>query len=188
LPNTTGCRLDHNRLPVNLAHDYLLDCLCRLGTNWLERRDQDQSVQKCVIKDQQMAYGGSLFMMGAYSTGSSMWSRCPEVQRASFGQCLGRRQVHRGRDSSLGKASTGQSFGRSQTGKSQINIILSDAIPGYLEPSIRQSSYAAVRPTRLALVLQKLAKGTAATPGGGAMSRAERRRMEADQVARLPNA
>jgi hypothetical protein len=69
-----------------------------------------------------------------------------------------------------------------------INIILSDAIPGYLEPSIRQSSYAAVRPTRLALVLQKLAKGTAATPGGGAMSRAERRRMEADQVARLPNA
>jgi outer membrane protein assembly factor BamB len=147
-----------------------------------------------------MAYGGSLLMVIAYSSGSPMWSRRTEVQRASSGQCLGGCQIYRGRDSSSGKASTGQSTGRSQTGKSQIphaigaltnqtiNIILSDAIPGYLEPSIRQSSYAAVKPTRLALVLQKLAKGTAATPGGGAMSRAERRRMEADQVARLPGA
>ena len=69
-----------------------------------------------------------------------------------------------------------------------INIILSDAIPGYLETSIRQSSYAAVKPSRLSIVLQNLAKGTAATPGGGSMSRSERRRMEADQVGRLPGA
>jgi hypothetical protein len=69
-----------------------------------------------------------------------------------------------------------------------INIILSDAIPGYLETSIRQSSYAAVKPNRLTIVLGKLAKGTAATAGGGSINRSERRRMEADQVGRLPNA
>lgn len=67
-----------------------------------------------------------------------------------------------------------------------INIILSDAIPGYLEVSIRQSSYAAVKPKSLAIVLQKLAKGTAATPGGGSMNRSERRMMEAGSVSRLP--
>jgi hypothetical protein len=67
-----------------------------------------------------------------------------------------------------------------------INIILSDAIPGYLETSIRQSSYAAVKPRSLAIVLQKLAKGTAATPGGGSMNRSERRMLEAGSVSRLP--
>lgn len=74
------------------------------------------------------------------------------------------------------------------TPEQTINLVLSDAIPGYLEASIRQTSYTAVKPLRLSTVLTKLARGTSAVPSSGAMSRAERRRMEADQVARLANA
>jgi hypothetical protein len=66
-----------------------------------------------------------------------------------------------------------------------INIILSDAVSAYLEPSIRNGSYAVVKPGRLAMILLKLSKGAAALPGPAAMGKAERRRREADEVSRL---
>jgi hypothetical protein len=69
-------------------------------------------------------------------------------------------------------------------GKS-INIVLSDAVSAYMEPSIRQMSYAAVRPVRLANILLKLSRGAAAMSGPAALGRSERRRREADEVAKL---
>ena len=54
-----------------------------------------------------------------------------------------------------------------------------------MEPSIRQMSYAAVRPIRLAVILAKLAKAAAVTGGPAGQGKAERRRREADEVAKL---
>lgn len=57
-----------------------------------------------------------------------------------------------------------------------------------MEPSIRQMSYAAVKPMRLATVLAKLGKGAAASGGSAStIMKVERRRKEADEVARLVN-
>ncbi|RSH87449.1 hypothetical protein EHS25_003359 [Saitozyma podzolica] len=66
-----------------------------------------------------------------------------------------------------------------------INIILSDAVSAYMESSIRQTSYAAVRPMRLAVILAKLGKGAAVMGGPAGQGRADRRRREADEVAKL---
>lgn len=66
-----------------------------------------------------------------------------------------------------------------------INIILTDAVSAYMEPSIRNGSYAAVKPIRLAVILTKLSKGAAVLGGPIHGNRAERRRREADEVARL---
>lgn len=69
-----------------------------------------------------------------------------------------------------------------------INIILTDAISAYMESSIRSMSYASIRPLRLAVVLAKLSKGAAAIGGPAMSAKAERRRKEADEVAKLANA
>ncbi|WVQ99360.1 hypothetical protein IAU59_006493 [Kwoniella sp. CBS 9459] len=69
--------------------------------------------------------------------------------------------------------------------KHTINIILSDAVSAYMEPSIRSMSYSSVKPIRLAVILAKLGKAAAVTGGQHGMIKAERRRMEADQVAKL---
>ncbi|WVQ82288.1 hypothetical protein IAT38_004416 [Cryptococcus sp. DSM 104549] len=69
--------------------------------------------------------------------------------------------------------------------KHTINIILSDAVQAYMEPSIRSMSYQAVKPLRLAMILAKLGKGASAMGGQANMFKAERRRGEADSVARL---
>jgi hypothetical protein len=69
-----------------------------------------------------------------------------------------------------------------------LNIILSDAVAAYLEPSIRQGTYAAVKPVRLAIILAKLARGLGTVPTSQAQQRADRRRREADQVGALANA
>ncbi|KAL1413544.1 Rab GTPase-binding exocyst subunit S15 [Vanrija albida] len=66
--------------------------------------------------------------------------------------------------------------------KLTINVIASDAVNAFMEPSIRQLSYAAVRPARLSAILAKLAKGAQAA---GATAKAERRRVEAESVSRL---
>jgi len=63
-----------------------------------------------------------------------------------------------------------------------INVILSDAVNAYMEPSIRQLSYSAIKPARLATILAKLSAGSQAA---GIYSKAERRREESAQVARL---
>ncbi|WVF71415.1 hypothetical protein IAT40_006219 [Kwoniella sp. CBS 6097] len=69
--------------------------------------------------------------------------------------------------------------------KHTINIILSDAVSAYMEPSIRSMSYSSVKPIRLAVILAKLGKAAAVTGGQNGMIKAERRRREADEVAKL---
>lgn len=66
-----------------------------------------------------------------------------------------------------------------------LNIVLSDAVSAYLEPSIRQGNYSAVRPNRLALILAKTSRALGAVPTAQAQGRAEKRRREADAVAAL---
>ncbi|TYJ55946.1 hypothetical protein B9479_003331 [Cryptococcus floricola] len=66
-----------------------------------------------------------------------------------------------------------------------INIILSDAVQAYMEPSVRSVSYPSVKPLRLAMILAKLGKAAAAHGGQANLFKAERRRGEADEVARL---
>ncbi|ORX36771.1 putative exocyst complex subunit Sec15 [Kockovaella imperatae] len=69
--------------------------------------------------------------------------------------------------------------------KQTINIILSDAVSGYLEPSIRSISYSAVKPARLSTILLKLSRGFGTSNTTQAQMRAEKRRKEADEVGRL---
>lgn len=71
-----------------------------------------------------------------------------------------------------------------------IGIILSDAISAYLEPTIRQSSYAMVRPKHLSRILEKLSLAkVSGRPGsvvtGADVDRQQRRKREAEAVARL---
>ncbi|WWC89397.1 uncharacterized protein L201_004321 [Kwoniella dendrophila CBS 6074] len=69
--------------------------------------------------------------------------------------------------------------------KHTINIILSDAVSAYMEPSIRSMSYSSVKPIRLAVILAKLGKAHALGNVQSSMVKAERRRREADEVAKL---
>ncbi|WWD17361.1 hypothetical protein CI109_101802 [Kwoniella shandongensis] len=69
--------------------------------------------------------------------------------------------------------------------KHTINIVLSDAVSAYMEPSIRSMSYSTVKPIRLAVILAKLGKGAYMTGGQANVFKAERRRQEADDVAKL---
>ncbi|KAJ9112059.1 hypothetical protein QFC22_006353 [Naganishia vaughanmartiniae] len=73
--------------------------------------------------------------------------------------------------------------------KSIINLILSEAVQAYMEPSIRQGSYAVIRPKHLQIVLEKLGRYV---PDPRNMTtddavRMTRRRREAEMVARLVN-
>ena len=69
--------------------------------------------------------------------------------------------------------------------KQTMNIILSDAVSGYMEPSIRSMSYAAVKPARLSVMLLKLSRGLAMGKTPIMQGRADKRRREADEVGRL---
>lgn len=68
-----------------------------------------------------------------------------------------------------------------------LGIVLSDAVSAYMEPSIRSLSYSAVKPSRLSAILAKL--GRLPPPGTRQsmqlVERSQRRRQEAEQVARL---
>ncbi|KAJ9102018.1 hypothetical protein QFC19_004943 [Naganishia cerealis] len=71
--------------------------------------------------------------------------------------------------------------------KSIINIILSEAVQAYMEPSIRQGSYSVIRPKHLQTVLEKLGRyvpdpRTITTDDAARMLR---RRREAEMVAKL---
>lgn len=63
-----------------------------------------------------------------------------------------------------------------------LNIVLSDAVAAFMEPSVRQLSYGAVRPSRLAAVLSRLANGAQAA---GQVNKAERLRVEAHAVSQM---
>lgn len=63
-----------------------------------------------------------------------------------------------------------------------IKLILDEAVNAYMEPSVRELSYRAVKSQRLATMLGKLSAGAAAM---GNTSKAERRRAEAETVSRF---
>lgn len=63
-----------------------------------------------------------------------------------------------------------------------LNVVLSDAVAAFMEPSVRQLSYGAVRPSRLAAVLSRLAAGAQAS---GQVNKAERLRVEANAVSQV---
>ncbi|KAK1924132.1 putative rsec15 [Papiliotrema laurentii] len=69
--------------------------------------------------------------------------------------------------------------------KLTINVILTDAVSAYIQPSIRSMSYAPVHPVKLSIILSKLGRAAALRGGPAGQQRAERRRREAEEVARL---
>ncbi|BEI79982.1 hypothetical protein CcaverHIS002_0105110 [Cutaneotrichosporon cavernicola] len=82
----------------------------------------------------------------------------------------------------LGKAGLDRVFDEV---KHTINIVLSDAVAAFMEPSVRQLSYSSVRPARLSAVLTRLAAGVSVS---GRMNEAERLRAEANSVGMLRHA
>lgn len=76
---------------------------------------------------------------------------------------------------------TGAYEGR-QADRQSIKLILDEAVNAYMEPSVRQLSYRAVQPQKLATMLGKLSAGASAT---GNATKAEKRRVEAETVSRF---
>ncbi|KAJ9099706.1 hypothetical protein QFC20_005640 [Naganishia adeliensis] len=71
--------------------------------------------------------------------------------------------------------------------KSMINLILSEAVQAYMEPSIRQGSYTSVKPKNLKIVLDKLGRWVPDPRNitGDDALRMTRRRKEAELVSKL---
>ncbi|EPQ59901.1 hypothetical protein GLOTRDRAFT_33192 [Gloeophyllum trabeum ATCC 11539] len=69
--------------------------------------------------------------------------------------------------------------------RSTTSIILSDTVQDYLVPSIRQTSYSAVKPKRLQALLEKLAKYGGSCRDNVSREKGEKRRREAEAVSRL---
>ena len=65
------------------------------------------------------------------------------------------------------------------------SIALQDKAQEYLVPSLRQSSYAAIKPKRLHALLDKLAKFGASSREPGTREMGEKRRKEAEAVGRI---
>ena len=66
-----------------------------------------------------------------------------------------------------------------------ISIPLQDTVQEYLKPTVRHASYAAVKPKRLAVLLEKLARASGQSRDSAERERGERRRKEADAVGRV---
>lgn len=68
-----------------------------------------------------------------------------------------------------------------------INLILSEAVQAYMEPSIRQGSYTSVKPKNLKIVLDKLGRWVPDPRNitGDDALRMTRRRREAELVSKL---
>jgi hypothetical protein len=73
--------------------------------------------------------------------------------------------------------------------RQSIGIILSEAVSAYLEPSIRQTSYQAVKPKNLSRILEKLSHVRPISAGSvitaGDVDRMRRRRLQAEAVAKI---
>ncbi|KAI0306856.1 exocyst complex component sec15 subunit [Multifurca ochricompacta] len=69
--------------------------------------------------------------------------------------------------------------------RSTTSIVLSDSIPEYLVPSLRQTTYSSVRPKKLTAVLEKLMRYGASCRDQASRERGEKRRKEAEAVGRL---
>ena len=65
------------------------------------------------------------------------------------------------------------------------SVVMSDAVSAYLVASIRQTSYAAVKPKRFAAVLDKLARFGLECRDAPSREKGDRRRKEAEAVGRL---
>ena len=65
------------------------------------------------------------------------------------------------------------------------SVVMSDAVSAYLVASIRQTSYAAVKPKRLAALLEKLARYGLECRDAPSREKGEKRRKEAEAVSRL---
>lgn len=65
------------------------------------------------------------------------------------------------------------------------SIPLSDKVQEYLNPSLRQTSYAIVKPKKLQALLEKLARFGASSRDPGSREAAEKRRKEAEAVGRI---
>lgn len=62
---------------------------------------------------------------------------------------------------------------------------MSDSVAEYLVPSLRQTTYATVKPKTLAALLEKLARYGGSRRDQTSRERGERRRKEAEAVGRL---
>ena len=65
------------------------------------------------------------------------------------------------------------------------SVVMSDAVNAYLVASIRQTSYANVKPKRLAALLDKLARYGQEWRDAPSREKGEKRRKEAEAVGRL---
>jgi len=82
----------------------------------------------------------------------------------------------------LGMADLEVSFAELRTTAS---IPLNGEVNSFLTPAIRQSEYPNVQPRRLAVLLDKLARHASTSRSRADQERAEKRKMEAQAVARL---
>jgi len=69
--------------------------------------------------------------------------------------------------------------------RSTTSIVLSDSVAEYLVPSLRQTTYAIVKPKKLTALLDKLARYAASCRDQASREKGERRRKEAEAVGRL---
>jgi len=65
------------------------------------------------------------------------------------------------------------------------SIPLNNHVQEYLNPSVRQASYASIQPRELAALLEKLSRFGASSRSPSERERGERRRTEAAAVSRL---
>ena len=65
------------------------------------------------------------------------------------------------------------------------SVIMSDAVSAYLVQTIRQTTYVAVKPKRLAALLDKLGRHGLECRDAPSRERGDRRRKEAEAVGRL---
>jgi len=66
-----------------------------------------------------------------------------------------------------------------------ISIVLNDVVQEYLIPSVRQSSYTQVKPRRLCVLLEKLAKFGKSSRDSAEREAGEKRQKEADSVGKI---
>jgi hypothetical protein len=66
-----------------------------------------------------------------------------------------------------------------------VGIPLQDTVQEYLKVNVRHTSYPTVKPKRLAVILEKLARFAGQSRDPGDRERGERRRKEADLVGRV---
>jgi len=69
--------------------------------------------------------------------------------------------------------------------RSTTSLVLSDSVAEYLVPSLRQTTYAHIKPKRLTSLLEKLARYGGSCRDPVSREKGEKRRKEADAVGRL---